>query len=148
MRKFLFIIIATLAGGMNLSASNRLSASMASMDAPEGYVYNKTISGNTAMEVYTAPDASGAISFGVQDAQDAVTPSALATVLANTLIKDGVHSGMTSDDGTPIHLVTSGDNKTALAIAGDRNARRYTIIIFTNSAAANAQHYLKTLKLK
>lgn len=142
----LILIILTFFGSAH--AANRLSASMASMDGPEGYTYNKTISENTGMEVYAPTDASGAVSFGTQVAQEAVTPSALATVLANSLVKNGTHSGMTSDNGTPIHVVTSGDGKTVLAIAGDRDAPSYTIIIFTNAAASNAQKLLKTLKLK
>lgn len=130
------------------TAGNRLSTRTGSMDAPEGYSYNKSISDNMNMEVYTPADARGGIAFGVQESVGDVTPSAMATVLANALMQDGTHTTMTSKDGTPIHLVTSKDGETVLAIAGDRRDKAYTVVIFRGAATAQADGLLKSFKKK
>ena len=118
------------------------------MDAPDGYTYNKPISESMNMEVYTPADSRGAIAFGVQEAEGDITPSALATVLANALIKDGVHTTMVTNDGTPVHLVTSKEGDTVLAIAGDKNDKTYTIVIFNGASASQAPQLLKSFKKK
>ncbi len=148
MKRTLTLLLLVVAAFAAASAGNRLSASSCSMDAPDGYTYNKSISDNMNMEVYTPADSRGAIAFGVQEAQGDITPSALATVLANALIKDGVHTTMVTADGTPVHLVTAADGETVLAIAGDRNDKAYTIVIFNGASAAQAPQLLKSLKKK
>lgn len=148
MKRLFPLLLALLLGTMGLAAENRLTSSVASMDGLEGYSYNKEISGRLAMEVYSPADASGAIAFGSQPAADNVTPSAMATVLANALMKDGTHSTMTANDGTPVHMVTSKDGSIVLAIAGDRNAPSFVVLIFQGEAAAKAPALLKSLKIK
>lgn len=148
MKRTLTLLLIVVAAIVGASATNRLTSRTCSMDAPDGYIYNKTISDNMNMEVYTPSDSRGAIAFGVQDAQGDITPSALATVLANALIKDGVHTAMVTSDGTPVHLVTSKDSETVLAIAGDKNDKTYTVVIFNGASAAQAPQFLKTLKKK
>lgn len=148
MKKILTLLVVMALSASGVFAANRLSSSVASMEGPEGYSYNKSISDRLGMEVYAPADASGAISFGVQEAVKDVTPSAIATVLANAMMKDGVHSTMTSADGTPVHMVASADGATVLAIAGDKKASRYAVVIFRDKAAAQASSLLKSLKLK
>lgn len=146
-RTFIFLFSALFAA-LGMSAGNRLSSSVATMDGPEGYVYNKTISDNMDMEVYSPADAAGGICFGIQEARKDITPSAIATVLANALMQGGTHSAMTATGGTPVHVVTSGDGDMVLAIAGERDAPRYAVVIFRGQAAKLAPELLKTLRLK
>ncbi|MDE6277921.1 MAG: hypothetical protein K2M06_07425 [Muribaculaceae bacterium] len=147
-RKVILVMLMGFACVCGAFAGNRLSTRTGSMDAPEGYTYNKGISDHMNMEVYSPADARGGIAFGVQESQGDITPSAMATVLANALMQDGVHTTMTTKDGTPVHVVTSKDGETVLAIAGDRRDKAYTVVIFRGSAASQAQALLKTFKKK
>ncbi len=148
MKKIFAIFAAIAVSASGVFAANRLSSSVASMEGPEGYSFNKALSDRLGMEVYAPADASGAISFGAQEAAGDVTPSAIATVLANALMKDGVHSTMTAAYGAPVHMVASADGLTVLAIAGDKKASRYAVVIFRDKAAAQASALLKSLKMK
>ena len=148
MKKSFVLFRAICLACLGASAANRLSSHIATMDGPDGYTFNKAISDKLAMEVYTPADAAGGICFGVQNAQKDITPSAIATVLANALMQGGTHSAMTADDGTPIHLVTAKDGATVVAIAGDKAASRFAVVIFRDAAAPLAASLLKTLKIK
>lgn len=148
MKRTLTLLFALLLVVAGVSAANRLSSTIATMDGPEGYSFNKSISDKMAMEVYTPADASGGICFGVQEAQGDVTPSAIATVLANALMQGGTHSTLTTSGGVPVHTVTAKDGATVVAIAGDKGAPRFAVVIFRDAAAQQAPALLKTLKMK
>lgn len=148
MKRIILVAIATLLLSLGLSAANRVSSRTASMDAPDGYTYNKELSESLDMEVFAPADATGAISFGQENDVANFSASALATMLANTLMSGGEMSELTTDKGQKVYMARAKDGQTVVTTAGDKDARAYTIIIFSGAAAAQAPALLKTLVLR